>query len=157
MQLCNIRIPLICILAWGSFSMLSAQSNSESAQANRTEIMRAVETFFHAASTDDTSEFKSVIAPTFYLFDSGVRFNGDSMMAVIKQLHLSGKRIEWHVTNPDVHINGDSAWLAYVNNGTATDSSGTTQLQWLESAILVKESGKWKMVFLHSTLVSPKR
>jgi len=35
----------------------------------------------------------------------------------------SGKRFEWHVTYPDVHLSGDSGWLAYFNNGSMADAS----------------------------------
>jgi hypothetical protein len=43
---------------------------------------------------------------------------------------------EWNVTEPDVHINGDTAWIAYVNKGRISDGSGTISQQWLESAFL---------------------
>ncbi len=46
-------------------------------------------------------------------------------MAFIKAQHASGKRYEWNVTNPDVHIDGDTAWIAYTNMGSITDASGT--------------------------------
>jgi hypothetical protein len=41
-------------------------------------------------------------------------------MAVIKALHAAGKRYEWNVTEPDVHISRDTAWIAYVNEGSIT-------------------------------------
>jgi hypothetical protein len=41
---------------------------------------------------------------------------------------------EWNVTEPDVHISGDTAWIAYVNKGSITDASGTAKQNWLESA-----------------------
>ncbi len=28
-----------------------------------------------------------------------------------------GRRFEWNVTEPDIHIDGDTAWVAYVNRG----------------------------------------
>lgn len=48
-------------------------------------------------------------------------------------------------------IIGDTAWIAYVNQGSIADSSGTVDQQWLESAFLQKQEGTWKIVFLHST------
>jgi ketosteroid isomerase-like protein len=121
------------------------------------DVINTVSTVFAAAATDDTAKFDSVIAPGFYIFDGGRRFDGDTIMAFIKAQHVAGKHYEWNVTEPDVHISGDTAWIAYVNKGSITDSSGTTQLKWLESAFLQKEEGSWKIVFVHSTRVPPKQ
>jgi ketosteroid isomerase-like protein len=119
------------------------------------QIIDTVSTIFTAARVDDTAKFDSVIASDFYIFDGGARFNGDTIMAFIKAQHAAGKRYEWNVTEPDVHIRGDSAWIAYVNKGSITDASGTTKQNWLESAFLEKQAGNWKIVFMHSTRVAP--
>ena len=77
-------------------------------------------------------------------------------MAFIKAQHAAGKRYEWNVTEPDVHISGDTAWIAYVNKRSITDASGTAKQNWLESAFLEKRAGNWKIVFMHSTRVPMK-
>jgi ketosteroid isomerase-like protein len=77
--------------------------------------------------------------------------NGDALMAAIKALHAAGKRTDEHVTEPDIHISGNTAWIAYVNKGSITDASGTVNQNWLESAFLQKQAGAWKIVFMHST------
>ena len=119
------------------------------------QIVDTVSTIFTAASTDDVAKFDSVVAPDFYIFDGGVRFKGDTIMAFIKAQHAAGKRYEWNVTEPDVHLSGDTAWIAYVNEGSIGDASGTTKQNWLESAFLEKQAGAWKIVFMHSTRVAP--
>jgi ketosteroid isomerase-like protein len=119
------------------------------------QVIDTVNTIFTAALADDVAKFDSVIASDFYIFDGGARFNGDSIMAFIKAQHAAGKHYEWNVTEPDVHISGDTAWIAYVNKGSMTDASGTTKLNWLESAFLEKQAGDWKIVFMHSTRVAP--
>jgi ketosteroid isomerase-like protein len=119
----------------------------------QTQIVDTVNTMFAALQTDDAAKMNSVIAPDFYVFDGGARFNADAIMALMKGLHAAGKRYEWSVTEPDVHISGDSAWIAYVNQGSITDSSGRVSQQWLESAFLEKQAGTWKILFMHSTRV----
>ena len=74
-------------------------------------------------------------------------------MTFIKAQHAAGKRYEWNVTEPDVHISGNTAWIAYVNKGSIDDASHTVNQNWLESAFLQKEAGIWKIVFMHSTRV----
>jgi ketosteroid isomerase-like protein len=115
------------------------------------QVISTASTIFTAALADDTAKFDSVIASDFYIFDGGARFNGD----FIKAQHAAGKHYEWNVTEPDVHISGDTAWIAYVNKGSITDASGTTKQNWLKSAFLEKQAGNWKIVFMHSTRVPP--
>ena len=119
----------------------------------QTQIVNTVSTVFTAARTDDVAKFNSVIAPDFYIFDGGARFDGDALMALIKAQHAGGKRYEWNVTEPDVHISGNTAWIAYVNQGSISDASGTMNQKWLESVFLEKREGVWKIVFMHSTRV----
>ena len=110
-------------------------------------------TIFAAASTEDIAKLDSVIAPDFYIFANGMRFNGDALMAAIKALHAAGKRTDEHVTEPDIRISGNTAWIAYVNKGSISDASGTVKQNWLESAFLEKQAGTWKILFMYSTRV----
>jgi hypothetical protein len=122
--------------------------------AEQSQIVDTVNTIFTAAKADDVAKFDSVIAPAFYIFDAGARFNGDSIMAFIKAQHRAGKRYEWNITEPDVHISGKTAWVAYVNKGSIGDAAGTVNQDWLESAFLQQQAGVWKIVFMHSTRVT---
>jgi hypothetical protein len=131
-----------------------ARAHHEAATTDQIEIVNTVSTIFAAARVDDDAKFDSVIAPGFYLYDGGARFDGDSIMALIKAQHTAGVHYEWNVTEPDVHISGKMAWMAYVNKGSITDASGTIVNQnWLESAFLQKQAGIWKIVFMHSNRV----
>ena len=136
-----------------SANVSTARAQQKRLTADQTQIVNTVSTIFTAARMDDVAMFDSVIASDFYIYDGGVRFNGDAVMALIKALHAAGKRYEWNVTEPDVHISGNTAWIAYVNKGSITDGSGTVSQKWLESAFLQKQSGIWKIVFMHSTRV----
>jgi Domain of unknown function (DUF4440) len=146
-HLCNRGPPLTIFIK--AHSAVAQQPTTGEQQ----KVVDVITTFFAAAHEDDLAKFHSIVAPNFYIYDNGARFNGDSVMALIKSAHAAGKLYEWHVTEPDVHIDGKNAWIAYVNKGTITSSSVTTDQQWLESAFLQKQSGKWKIVFLHSTRV----
>jgi ketosteroid isomerase-like protein len=137
-----------------SSSVPNARAQQNSLTPDQKQVVDTVSTIFTAARTDDVAKFDSVITSDFYIFDGGTRFNGDAIMQVIKAQHAGGKRYEWNMTEPDVHISGDGAWIAYVNKGSITDSSGTVMQEWLESAFLQKRAGIWKIVFMHSTRVS---
>jgi ketosteroid isomerase-like protein len=137
-----------------SANPVPARAQHKPVTADQAQIINTVSTIFAAARTDDVAKFDSVIASDFYIYDVGARFNGDSVMAGVKAQHAAGMHYEWNVTEPDVHISGKTAWIAYVNKGSITDASGTTVNQnWLESAFLEKQAGVWKIVFMHSTRV----
>ena len=144
----------IAIALMLSATISTARAQQKHLTAEQTQIADTVSTIFIAARADDVAKFDSVIASDFYIFDGGARFNGNSIMSFIKAQHVAGKRYEWNVTEPDVHISGNTAWIAYINKGSITDASGTTVNQnWLESAFLQKQAGVWKIVFMHSTRV----
>ncbi len=121
--------------------------------ADQQAVADTLRTMYAAATTDDLAKFHSVTTPTFYAFDGAKRFNGDALMNLIKSAHTAGKVYVWTVTEPEVHITCNTAWIAYTNHGSLTDASGKQDLTWLESAFLQKESGTWKIVFFHSTRV----
>jgi len=144
-------LPTLALALIFSAHVSAAGAQEKRLTAEQTQIVNTVSMIFAAARTDDVARFDSVIASDFYIYDGGVRFNGDAVMALIKSLHAAGKRYEWNVTEPDVHISGNTAWIAYVNQGSITDASGTVSQKWLESAFLQKQAGIWKIVFMHST------
>jgi hypothetical protein len=116
-------------------------------------VVQTIRTMFDAATTDDLKKFESVAAPDFYMYDNGQRFEGDAIMKLIIAQHAKGAKYVWTVTQPDVHIYCDEAWIAYVNVGSVQPApdAAVTPMKWLESAVLRREGNEWKVVFFHST------
>jgi hypothetical protein len=132
----------------------SAQTPSCTSSAeDEAKVIDTMGQMFVAAKTDDLDRFHKVTAAEFYAFDGGKRFDGDGLMTLIKAAHAAGKRYEWKVTEPMVHLACNDAWITYTNRGSVQDETGTKDLMWLESAFLHKEAGEWKIRFLHSTRV----
>jgi hypothetical protein len=152
LQRCIILVTIAFAVLF-SANVSTASAQQKPLTPDQKQVVDTVSTIFTAARADDVAKFDSVIAPGFYIYDVGVRFNGNTVMDTIKAQHAAGKRYEWNVTEPDVHISGNTAWIAYVNQGSITDASGTVSLKWLESAFLQKQGGIWKIVFMHSTRV----
>jgi ketosteroid isomerase-like protein len=152
----SLQLPIALTVTFAiifSSNVSTARAPQKSLTSEQKQVVDTVNTVFSAASTEDIAKLDSVIAPDFYIFANGMRFNGDALMAAIKALHAAGKRNDEHVTEPDIHITGNTAWIAYVNKGSITDASGTVKQNWLESAFLEKQAGTWKILFMHSTRV----
>jgi ketosteroid isomerase-like protein len=125
--------------------------------ADQVQVTEAMRSFFAAATADDLDRLHAVTAPDFYAFDAGGRFTGDALMDLVKAAHAAGKVYVWTVNEPEVHISGDVAWITYVNRGSIKDASGTKDMTWLESAVLHKKAGIWRIHFFHSTRAPEKK
>lgn len=116
-------------------------------------VVEVVRQMYVALTNDDTELFKSVTSAGFYAFDVGKRFDGDELLQLVKNAHASGRVYVWKVTDHQVHVDGRTAWITYVNRGSVKDATGTKELSWLESAVLRKQKGVWRIHFFHSTRV----
>lgn len=135
---------------------VAAPNQSEPPTADQVQVTEAIRSFFSAAAADDLDQLHAVTSPDFYAFDAGGRFTCDALMELIKTAHAAGKVYVWTVNEPEVHISGETAWITYVNHGSIKDVSGTKEATWLESAVLQKEKGIWRIRFFHSTRASEK-
>jgi ketosteroid isomerase-like protein len=148
----SFRILLIATTALLTSVMgAGAAAQPEQPAADKAEVTEAVRSMFAAFASDDPTKFRAVTTPDFYAFDVGKRFTAEELIELIKSAHAEGKVYVWTITEPEVHIHGDVAWITYVNKGSVKDASGTKEVTWLESAILRKEKGTWRVHFLHST------
>jgi len=108
---------------------------------------------FAALRAEDLNRFQKIAAPNFYVYDGGARFTGPALVDLIKSGHASGKRYDWSVTEPEVHVACNLAWITYVNQGSVEDASGRQAVTWLESAVLEYANTRWRIRFAHSTRV----
>ena len=139
-------------------ALLSARASADAhpcplTRQDSAAVVSAMQTMFAAATTHDLAKFHSVVAPDFYAYDGGKPFAGDELMQLAKSLHAAGKVYVWSVNDPHVDGTCDTAWITYTNRGSVTDASGKKDLTWLESAVLQKQHGAWRIRFLHSTRV----
>jgi ketosteroid isomerase-like protein len=114
-------------------------------------VLEAVETMYRALERDDAELFGRATTPDFYAFDVGARYTGGELFEVIRKAHAAGRTYSWRVTEPRIGIDGDTAWITYVNRGWIEDAKGRRDVAWLESAVLRREAESWRVGFLHST------
>jgi ketosteroid isomerase-like protein len=143
-------------------STVAAGAQENVARAPRADdevaIVKTLEQMFSAAQRDDLDRFHAVTAKDFYAYDNGERFDGDALIELIKQYHAKGYQFIWSVTEPQVHVNCDIAWVTYVNKGSIRQPDGTmTSMKWLESAVMKWDGNAWKVRFMHSTRVPPEQ
>ncbi len=144
----------VALTATFAFALLCggfALAQNTGALAEDAKVVDTVKEVFVAAGADDLEKFHAVTTGDFYAYDNGMRFDGDALMQAIQKQHAAGYVYEWNVTQPEVHIAGDVAWVTYINKGSVKNRAGTQQVTWLESVVLEKKGGKWRIHFVHST------
>ena len=149
------RFVLSAVLVIATVHLAGAQTCADS-PPERTAVVTTLRSMYAAAMGDDMVRLRGVFAPGAYLFDGGKRYDSiDSLMQDVKKFRGQGMKFVWSVTEPDVHVHCNQAWLSFVNVGSV-QTPGTAEpipTRWLESAELEKQDGVWKIVFFHSTRV----
>lgn len=139
---------LVALSGWAQVPQPAAPATTDTSQ-----VIEAMRTMYGALTKDDLAQFRSVAAPDFYAYDGGKRFTAEALVELIRELHAAGNVFVWQVTEPEVRLHGELAWITYVNRGSLRNASGTRPLSWLESAVLRKVDGRWRIAFFHSTRV----
>ena len=153
---CGRYLPLVLILASTTVcpSVIAQQTRPCTASdADKPAIAAAVRNLFAAAEKDDVAAFDALLAPGYFMYDGGRRFDGDTILTkLLMEKQKQGYKWVWSVQDPQIEVDCTSAWIAYVNKGSLTMPDGTKQdLTWLESAFLEKRNGHWLLRFAHST------
>jgi phosphoribosylanthranilate isomerase len=124
----------------------SVSAQSCASAADRAAVVQAVRTMFVAANHDNITLFHSVTSLDFYAFDNGKQFHGDELMVLIQQLHAKGHVFVWKVTEPKVYLDCHIAGISEINVGSVDGKP----MRWLESGLLKKIDGKWRVEFFNS-------
>jgi hypothetical protein len=126
------------------------QPNCHAPVNARAEIDRTIHDFFDALRKDDEASFKRLTTESFYSFDGGKRFEGTELVDVVRNAHAQGVQINWSIGPIDTKLSCDVAWSAWENVGSAGIPPNLQPVRWLESAVIVRENGSWKIDFFHS-------
>ena len=126
------------------------QSNCPASPEASGEIERTVHAFFDALGKEDRVAFQRLTTTSFYSFDAGKRFPGTKLVDVVRDAHARGVQLNWSIGPLDTKLSCDVAWSAWENVGSAGIPPDVRPVRWLESAVLVRQDGRWKIDFFHS-------
>lgn len=114
-------------------------------------VSNTIQTFFDALAVEDFARFRTLTTEDMDAYDLGHHLNREQIIGFIQSVHAEGKKFDWNVSEPKAHIIGDKAWITYLNKGALYVGNDKQAKTWLESAVLEKHHGDWKVRFLHST------
>ena len=139
-----------------SGEVASASQRGCASNPAKQEIAATVRALFAALAKDDDAEVRRLTTRGFYAFDLGKRFTGPELSKLVADAHRAGRTIEWKIGPVDARIDCNLAFAAWENEGAAGVAPNLAPRAWLESALLVRQDGRWLIDFLHSTPKDPR-
>jgi hypothetical protein len=137
---------LICF-----FALIVFLNFPSSAQKEKDSIEISISRFFDGLSEINPEKIRSQSTDDFLLLEEGEVWNMDTLIAKVSMR----KNMNIVRTNSFEFIKteqaGNMAWVSYHNTAVFKLNEKQQTVRWLESAVLVKEKGKWKIRMMHST------
>ena len=131
--------------------LIAISSTKVFAQKEKYNIEASVVGFFNGLSLIDADTLKYYSTSDFQLLEDGKVWNLDTLINKVmprKNLNITRtNRFEFIKTEQ----NGTMAWVSYNNSAEFRQGEKQQTIQWLESAVLRKVEGRWKVQLLHST------
>ena len=126
------------------------------ASAQDDSIKATIVRFFDGLTELNESKLKESTTADFILLENGEVWNLDTLINRIRpRKQMNFKRVNsFNFIN--TQQNAEVAWVSYENTADITMNDKQRTVKWLESAVLKKQSGKWRIVLLHSTVINQK-
>ena len=115
-----------------------------------------VKELFAAMSRQDGKAMQETSTEDFQLLEHGEDWTMQKLVAVVKANGKPHQRKNFF-KQIRARQTGDLAWVSYWNKAEIQRATELRVIVWLESAVMVKVDGKWKIQMLHSTRVDPER
>ncbi len=142
---------LIIIFLIVTISFVNAQSQKDDQRLARETIIN----FFDKLARLDTAALKLYATKDFLLLEDGAVWNLDSLNNKINEMRAVTLTRVNHLNFIQTEVKGNIAWAAYHNKADMSINGQKMNIEWLESAVLVKEGTDWKIRLLHSTIIKP--
>lgn len=114
-----------------------------------------VVSFFTALSEANQQGIRDSTTENFLVLEHGEIWNLDKLLSVVRP-KTSLRRNFFSVVSEDVR--GDTALVNYWNKALERSENGEERTRaWLESVVVVKRRGTWRILQMHSTRLAPEQ
>lgn len=124
--------------------------------ADQAVVERAVsDSLFGSISRFDYESLRRAVTPDFELVEDTVRMRIEDLVALVRTFE-GRATIRYRLSALNTRTTGDVAWTTYRNDGEALfEGQGRVTFAWLETAVLVRRNGTWRIDRLQSNPVTP--
>jgi hypothetical protein len=123
------------------------------AQSDADSIKSAVANFFDGLSEGDIAKMKAHTTTDFQLLEHGEVWNMDTLSFYVSKPRPIGYKRLNSFNFITVNQTGTNAWASYFNTASVSIGEKQQTRKWLESVVLKKENGRWKIQLMHSTVM----
>ena len=149
-------IPLVCLLCF-AFGCQKAEEVTEEpivdVEAEKQDVEKVIRDFYDAASTQNFQGIRDLCTDDYILFESGQVMNVEDFINFITP--FKGATMTYNLEDVKINVEGSVAWMRMRSKAEMTMGEQVMNHEWLESAVLKKQEGIWKITFYHSTTVEP--
>ncbi len=117
----------------------------------KVEVQQVITRFFDALSVANIPQMKVEVLDGFILLENGEIWTIDTLANKISRPKPVGYLRQNSFDFITTKIEKNRAWVYYKNKAEITSKTRNATIKWLESAILRKEKGRWRMELMHST------
>jgi ketosteroid isomerase-like protein len=132
------------------FFLLSTQF-SFAQTSEKAEVQQVITRFFDALSVTNIPQMKAEVSDDFMLLENGEIWTIDTLANKISRPKPEGYLRRNSFDFLSTKIDRNRAYVYYKNKAEISSKTRNATIKWLESAILRKEKGRWRMEFMHST------
>ena len=132
------------------FVLLSTQF-SFAQTSEKAEVQQVITRFFDALSVTNIPQMKAEVSDDFMLLENGEIWTIDTHANKISRPKPEGYLRQNSFDFLSTKIDKNRAYVYYKNKAEISSKTRNATIKWLESAILRKEKGRWRMEFMHST------
>ena len=132
------------------FFLLSTQF-SFAQTSEKAEVQQVITRFFDALSVANIPLMKAEVSDDFMLLENGEIWTIDTLANKISRPKPEGYLRQNSFDFLSTKIDRNRAYVYYKNKAEISSKTRNATIKWLESAILRKEKGRWRMEFMHST------
>ncbi|NBW02634.1 MAG: nuclear transport factor 2 family protein, partial [Cytophagia bacterium] len=115
------------------------------------EVQQVITRFFNALSLTNIPQMKAEVSDDFILLENGEIWTIDTLANKISRPKPEGYLRQNSFDFIETKIEKNRAYVYYKNKAEISSKTKNATIKWLESAILRKEKGRWRMEFMHST------
>lgn len=133
-----------------SFLIISFHSY---AQPKKNDVEAVIAGFFNGLSLLDADTLKHFTTSDFQLLEDGEVWNMDTLLNKVMPMKNAGIKRENKFEFITTEFNGNMAWTSYRNTAEFSIGDKKQTIRWLESAVLSRIKGQWKIQMLHSTVI----
>jgi ketosteroid isomerase-like protein len=149
-------LPLVFLLCV-TFSCQRAEEVAEEpvvdVEVEKQNVEEVVRNFYDAASTHNFQGIRDLCTDDFIIFESGQVMNVEDFINFLTP--FKGATMTYNLEDIKKNVEDSVAWVTLRSKAKVTMGEQVMNYEWLESAVLKKQDGIWKVAFYHSTTVEP--